>query len=130
MRQKRISIRGISVLLLASCIYSCHNNIYTKSQVDKVAEFSFGGDSLEKFIINNTKWVLNRASGKGYIVVGFTVDKTGDIKDINIVKTLFFSPFEKEAIRLVKIMPQWNPAVKNGKKVSSRVELPIRFEME
>lgn len=118
------------LVVFVSCICSCHKNCYTQNQVDKIAEFPFGKDSLESFITNNTNWVLSGASGKGYIVVGFIVDKTGEIKDINIVKTMFFSPFEDEAIRLVKMMPNWNPAIKNKKKVCSRVELPIKFELQ
>ncbi len=132
MRQKQILKIIINVFLLLSLFYvfSCKTKIYRKENVDRIAEFPYGQDSLNIFLDKNKKWVLDGASGKGYIVVGFVVDEKGNLKDIKIVKSMFFKPFEIEAIRLVKMMPNWIPAQKNNKNVSSRVELPIRFKLE
>ena len=35
--------------------------------------------------------------------------------------------FDKEAIRLVELMPKWIPAEEDGRKIPSWVNLPIKF---
>jgi TonB family protein len=132
MRQKQILRKAInscfSVLML-SIFLSCSHKNYSKSEVDEIAKFPFGQDSLINFLNKNIQWVDGRVSGKGYIVVGFTVKKNGELRDIQINKNLFFNSFEKEALRLIQIMPNWTPAKKNNKNVDSKVEVPIKFEL-
>jgi TonB family protein len=132
MRQKQILRKAInscfSVLMLGIFLSCSHKN-YSKSEVDEIAKFPFGQDSLINFLNKNIQWVDGRASGKGYIVVGFTVKKNGELRDIQINKNLFFNSFEKEALRLIQIMPNWTPAKKNNKNVDSKVEVPIKFEL-
>jgi TonB family protein len=100
------------------------------NEVDVVAKFPFGSDSLMRFFDYHMRWVDGRASGKGYIVVTFIVKEDGKVSNAQIKENHFFNSFEKEAIRLVEIMPSWIPAVKDHRKVCSKVELPIKFELE
>jgi protein TonB len=132
MKQKLILIIGSKILIVISIIFliSCDRNIYQKEEVDAIASFPNGQDSLINFLDRNKKWVSNQASGQGYIIVSFIVDKKGRKRDIKVVKSMFFIPFESEAIRLVKLMPNWIPAKKNIKNVNSKVELQIKFKLE
>jgi protein TonB len=133
MRQKQILRKAITscfLVLMLGILLSCSHNNYSINEVDEIAKFPFGQDSLTKFLNKNIQWVDGRASGKGYIVVGFTVKKNGELSDIHIIKNLFFNSFEKEAVRLIQIMPNWIPAKKNNKNVDSKVELPIKFKLE
>ncbi|UPT67114.1 MAG: energy transducer TonB [Sphingobacteriales bacterium JAD_PAG50586_3] len=37
---------------------------------------------------------------------------------------------DKEALRVVKIMPKWTPGVQDGKNVKVKYNLPIKFALE
>ena len=64
----------------------------------------------------------------GRVIVSFVVDKNGKISKIKVVR----SPddrLSKEAIRLVKSMPKWNPAIHEGKRVNSLYNFPVMFRL-
>jgi len=37
---------------------------------------------------------------------------------------------DKEAVRVVQMMPAWKPGKQNGKAVKARFVLPIRFKLD
>jgi len=59
--------------------------------------------------------------------VQFTVNADSTISDATIVKPVG-GACDKEALRVVKKMPNWNPAQSNGKKVARQYNLEIDFE--
>lgn len=65
----------------------------------------------------------------GIVTVIFSINKTGRPENISIEQSLGKS-FDAEAVRLIENMPEWNPATYNGKPVSSRVSLPITFQIK
>ena len=65
---------------------------------------------------------------EGEVVVSFSVDKKGMLKDITVAQSVEPS-LDAEALRLVQGMPQWNPALKKGKKTKETVSLPIPFRL-
>jgi TonB family protein len=65
---------------------------------------------------------------QGRVIAKMIVNADGKITDIEIKR----SPDERlsaEAIRLIKAMPDWIPAKKDGKAVESTFNLPIMFGM-
>lgn len=66
---------------------------------------------------------------QGEVIVRFTIKKTGEIDNIFIEKSLG-ELFDKEATRLIRNMPAWEPASVNGLSVDSRVSVPLRFRIE
>lgn len=65
---------------------------------------------------------------EGDVVLSFTVDIDGSIKDIKVEK----SPHEslsEDAIRRIKEMPKWEPAKINGQATSFRYVLPIKYNI-
>jgi len=94
--------------------------------------FPGGEIALNNFIKNNLKYdkdALKRGV-QGLVVVQFVVDKTGAIKDPVVVKKLA-PELDAESIRVVNRMPKnWQPARQEGKPVSFRFTLPIRFSFQ
>lgn len=128
---KRNKIKIQLLWLFLFCNITCaQKHIYYQKEVEQKAVFPFGVDSLRNFINKNMNWVDNRVSGKGSVLVCFVVNKQGEISSPSICQSNFWEAFEKEAIRLVELMPRWIPATKRGKKVKSRAELLIEFELE
>jgi periplasmic protein TonB len=92
--------------------------------------FPGGSDKLQVFLENNLVYpeIELENGGTGIVVVEFVVHADGFISDIKIIEGV--SPhFDKEAIRLVRKMPKWNPAMQNGKPVSCYTSVPIRFDL-
>ncbi len=103
------------------------------SLVEQMPEFPGGKDSLLKFIVKNFNYSekvdpkLGQTATKIY--VQFIVGKDGNIINPKIVKGI--SPeLDKEAIRVVKMMPKWKPGKQYGVPVNVSYNLPIQLEVK
>jgi TonB family C-terminal domain len=98
--------------------------------IEKMPQFPGGDVALAHFLQKNLRYPMvaqaNDISGKVY--AQFVVDKTGAISDIKIVRGLDESCNE-ETIRILKLMPKWNPGMQNNKAVAVYFTLPIHFTM-
>jgi TonB family protein len=62
----------------------------------------------------------------GVVYVSFTVDEKGKVADATILKGL--SPAHNEAaLKVVRDLPDWEPAKLGGKPIAVMMKLPIRF---
>ena len=66
---------------------------------------------------------------EGTVYVRFMIDIDGSImKDcVKVVKSLEKS-FYEEAMRVVKLMPNWIPGMWNDKPIKQRIRVPIQFK--
>jgi periplasmic protein TonB len=86
-----------------------------------------GGEAeLRKFISNNLSRKNIPDSIKGRVFVQFDVEKTGELKNVTVVRGLC-PPCDSEAIRIVSSMPNWIPGTQLGKVVRMRMVLPVTF---
>ena len=99
--------------------------------VEQRAEFPGGMEALYKFLNKNIKYPASarRMGVDGKVFVEFVVDREGKISDIKVIKGLS-ADCDKEAIRLVGMMPDWKPGKQNGKAVKSKFVLPLAFKLE
>lgn len=89
-----------------------------------------GGNLYEELNNRINYPVIARELGiEGTVIVEFIVTKSGKIRDIKILKSLG-GGCDNEVIRVLKNMPRLHPAIKDGKPVSSKMILPIRFTMK
>ena len=98
--------------------------------VDKQAEFPGGQSAFEKYVMSNLVFPQEQIEWEGSIFVTFIIDSLGNIKNEHVCIRSFegrLVPLELEALRLIREMPRWTPAIKNNKTVYSRKSLPIRF---
>ncbi len=87
--------------------------------------FPGGMEEMQRFLDMNV--VQPRGSKKaGTVMVGFTVNKKGEVVNVEVVRGLGRS-FDAEAIRVVSTMPAWEPSRLGDRPVKSRVEVPVRF---
>lgn len=96
-------------------------------QIEVMPEFIGGLDSLNDFIEKNLKYppIIDI---EGRVVARFVVEKDGSISNIEILKKLGFG-CDEEVIRLIKLMPKWNPGKTYGKAVRVSYILPIVFKL-
>lgn len=94
-------------------------------------QFPGGKAALDKYITENMKYLqAARDNGiEGVVGVVFTVKADGTIGTIKI-KRMVDPDLEAESIRLVKGMPKWIPADKDGTPVDAPAEVNVDFSLE
>ena len=94
-------------------------------------EFKGGTEALMKYLGNNVKYPKEAKENKieGKVYVAFVIDNNGNIKDVSLTKSAN-KHLDKEALRVVKIMPKWSPGKKDNKNVSVKTTLPIAFQLQ
>lgn len=101
--------------------------------VDIQAEFPGGYQEMARFIAKNTRYPQEdiEMGNEGKVYLRFVVGKDGDIEDVRVTRGVEFSEkMNKEAIRVVKSMPNWKPGEVNGKAVRSYFDLPVNFKLD
>jgi Periplasmic protein TonB, links inner and outer membranes len=98
------------------------------SFVDEMPEYPEGQLELLKFITNNLKYP-EQEMFQGTITCSFVVNKEGHLIDIKIYNKNKedYTPLDKEALRVLGLMPKWKVGKLNGEKVPVRVYLPIKL---
>jgi protein TonB len=81
---------------------------------------------MQEYIKENLNYpdVARNLNISGSIHVFIVVLSDGSLRDIKIVKGLQ-PDLDKEAIRVVKSMPLWNPGIRGGEPVNVRCVIPI-----
>jgi len=94
-------------------------------------EFPGGEAALQQWLKENLKYPENakKSEIQGNVIVSFTVLKNGNIYDVRVVQKVN-SALDKEAVRLVKSMPKWEPATKKGKATEAKHNLTISFKLD
>lgn len=89
-----------------------------------------GYSALTEWIDDNLKYPVEAAMDgiEGRVIVQFIVRPTGKVVDAEVVRGIAPS-LDKEALRLINIMPNWIPGRQKGKAVNVRYTLPITFKL-
>lgn len=97
---------------------------------EKRPEFPGGTDALFKFLSSNLKYPddAKKEGVQGRVICQFTVNKDGSISDITVLRHVHPS-LDLEAVRVISIMPRWEPGVQNGEKKRCKFKLPITFKL-
>ncbi len=66
---------------------------------------------------------------QGRVTVGFVVEKNGTISNVRVLRGVDPS-LDKEAVRVVKSMPKWNPGMQNGEPVRVNYTVPVNFKLQ
>jgi protein TonB len=102
------------------------NNIYNTAGIEVKPDFPGGLEKFYKFVGKNFQ-VPEEDGLKGKIFVTFVVEKDGSLTDIKVLRDIGYGT-GKEAIRVLKSCPKWNPGEQNGKKVRVLYSLPITIQ--
>ena len=94
-------------------------------------EFKGGIEKMYEYISTNFQYPeeAQRRSVKGKMEVEFTIEKSGDVTYVGILKGLEES-IDEEVLKLLKAMPRWIPAFQNGRAVKVKYTLPINFTLQ
>ena len=98
--------------------------------VERMPQYPGGDEALLKFIQDNIKYPSAAAELgiEGRVIIRFVVGKTGEVSDIKVIRGV--SSCNDEAIRVVKMMPKWEPGMNKGEPVNVYYTLPIVFKLQ
>ena len=100
--------------------------------VESMPEFPGGQQALFKYLSENVKYpVIAQENGiQGRVICQFVVNKDGSIVDVEVVRSGGDPSLDKEAIRVIKSMPNWKPGKQRGKAVRVKYTVPVNFKLQ
>ena len=87
---------------------------------------------MMKFIRDNVEYpeFEKEAGIQGKVTVGFVVEKDGSVTNVEVAKgPKGGKNLNKEALRVVKMMPNWAPGKQSGRAVRVKFYLPVKFSL-
>lgn len=99
--------------------------------VEQMPQFPGGEAELLKYIASHIKYPTMAAENniQGRVVVKFVVNKNGKVGDVVVLRGKD-PDLDKEAVRVVKTLPDFIPGKMNGQAVSVWYTLPINFKLQ
>lgn len=97
--------------------------------IETKAEFPGGETALKNWIKQNLKYPKNAKKNKieGTVIVEVWIERDGSISHSTVLNGVA-EDLDAEALRLVKLMPNWLPGKNNGVPVRNKVNIPFEFK--
>jgi TonB family protein len=98
---------------------------------EKMPTFPGHDKELFKFITKNLEYPQEAIEQKqeDRVFLLFCVLETGEISNIKVLRGKY-EKLNNEAVRIIKLMPKWEPAFNNGKPICHKYVLPIEFKLK
>ena len=114
---------------ISSVLNQNNNSEWMGEIISPQPSFPGGSQALVDFLRENTKYPEQalKDSIEGRVVVAFVIDTDGSITKPEVVRGVH-PLLDAEALRVVKLMPKWEPGSENGTPVKVRYNLPITFK--
>ncbi len=99
--------------------------------VEQMPQFPGGDKELMKFLNENIKYphIAAEQGVSGTVRLRFVVDKDGNVGEVQVQRSVDPS-LDKEAIRVVKLLPKWIPGKQNGRPVAVWYNVPVKFQLQ
>ena len=99
--------------------------------VEDMPQFMGEDGNVMKFLAKRIRYPQEAQKSKiqGKVFVQFIISKTGEAKDFKVIKSVH-PLLDREAIRVLQLMPNWKPGTQRGKPVSVSYTVPINFQLQ
>ena len=94
-------------------------------------EYVGGMDAFYKYLTDNLRYPEQAKADniQGRVLIRFVVMNDGSIVNVEVARGIG-GGCDEEAVRVVKAMPKWKPAVSDGNAVNVQYALPITFKLQ
>lgn len=92
--------------------------------VEPMPEFRGGHVGLLKFFHDNVRYPATSAEGK--VFISFRVTETGQVRNARVVRSAH-PLLDAEALRVVRLMPAWQPGRQQNRPVEVSYTFPVTF---
>lgn len=98
--------------------------------VEQLPEFPGGASEFMKWLTRNLRYpsAAKQQKIQGRTVVTFIVNADGSTSDVKIAKSSH-KILDREALRVIKLMPQWKPGENKGKPCRTMMAIPVVFAL-
>ena len=98
--------------------------------VEKNAEPKQGMGAFYKYVSKECKYpkYAKKKGIEGRIFINFIVNKDGTLSNFRALRQITFC-LEREALRVMRNAPNWNPATQRGKPVRVNMTIPLLFKL-
>ena len=98
--------------------------------VEQLPEFPGGAVEFMKWLTKNLRYPASAQQRKvqGKVIAQFIVNTDGSISNIEILKSVDAS-LDHEAMRVLRLMPQWKPGQQDARPCRTQVCIPIVFKL-
>lgn len=98
--------------------------------VEENPSFPGGEKARMKYLQEHIEYPqMARESGvEGKVYVTFVVEKDGTVSNVRILRGIG-AGCDKEALKVVRNMPKWDPGEQRGRRVRVQFNMPIRFKL-
>ena len=98
--------------------------------VQQMPEFPGGGSAFIQWLTRQLRYPPLAQSQRiqGRVVVSFIVNKDGSIVDVKLEKSVN-ALLDREALRVIRMMPRWKPGVHNNQPCRTMVAVPVVFKI-
>ncbi|MCR4602079.1 MAG: TonB family protein [Prevotella sp.] len=99
--------------------------------VEQMPQFPGGDAALVQYLSSHIKYpVVAEENGiQGRVICTFVVERNGSITNVRVVKSVDPS-LDKEAVRVLKGMPNWVPGKQDGSAVRVKYTVPVTFRLQ
>jgi outer membrane biosynthesis protein TonB len=128
---KKISL--FLFLIISIATYSQESELLSETNdvnAPDVIKPMFNGGGIAKFYeFVNQEFNFSKISKSGTIVVSFSINTLGEIKNIRVID---FSDVESatEIIRVIQKAPKWEPAKRAGEAFEVKMKMPFKFTVK
>ncbi len=100
-------------------------------QYDEAPVFTGGEIEMYKFINSNIKYPVSAKEKKveGKVILNICVNTSGVVDEVTVLKGVD-PELDAEAVRVVKMLPQWKPGKLEGKPVKVRYPLTVSYKLK
>ena len=125
-------ILSLICLVLLSCSEEREPQPSSPHQISQTIEclptagYPGGWNSLKIFMQENIHHPSGTLCYAGVVFVSFLVHEDGTLSDFKVLRSLT-PTCDENALAGLKRMPNWIPAMQDGRPIASRMVLPVRF---
>ena len=104
------------------------DNIY--SSADQMPSFPGGEGAMMRYLSSHVRYpgAAQENNIQGRVVVQFVVKRNGEVGQVKVVRSVD-PDLDREAVRVVKSLPKFNPGRKDGQPVNVWYTLPVTFKL-
>jgi len=98
--------------------------------VEEMPLFPGGEKALLDFIYSNIQYPekAKQENIQGRVILRFCINYKGGVEQVTVIKGVDPS-LDNEAVRVIKMLPQWQPGKQGGKPVNVWYSVPVTFQL-
>lgn len=118
------------IVIKEEVIEEVADEVFQFSIIEIKPEFPGGMKALMKFLSKTVKYpeAAIKKGIEGRVFVQFIINKKGKVVKVEVVRGV--DPYlDREALQVIKRMPNWKPGIQRGKPVKVSYIIPINFKL-